>query len=330
MNNSLPSVSVIIPCYNASRFVTRAIASVFHQSVRVAQLICVDDGSEDNTLDVLNNLAAGAPIPLKILTIEHGGSAAARNLGLEYATGQFVQFLDADDELLPLKLELQLSAIADSASRVDLVAGAFLWVHRYRLASFRCPTFLDSWANLISGNLGVTSANLWRRSSVMNAAAWNPEQTSSQEYELMFRMMQNNTGLLLSHQPLTRKFDEPGSMTSGTGKPNERRKNNLLNYVYLRRSIARYLETNDMMDDRRRELFFNTVHARLKQLFPYDPEQAINIHKKTIPEDHCLPGHDGPGVPAMRDLLCAPGSYPSITGEGITPPDEYCLPHTHQ
>lgn len=316
MNNALPSVSVVIPCYNASRFVTRAIKSVIHQSVRVEELVCVDDGSEDNTLDVLNDLAAAAPIPVKVLAIEHAGSATARNLGLEYTSGQFIQFLDADDEILPLKLEQQLRAVADSKSHVDLVAGAFLWVHRYRLATFRCPLFFDAWANLISGNLGVTSANLWRRSSVEKAGAWNTEQASSQEYELMFRLMKNNADLLLSHEPLTRKFDEPGSMTGGTGKPNERRKNNLLNYVDLRRSIASYLEKNSMMDERRRELFFNTVHARLKQLFPYDPEQAIRIHEKTIPKDHCLPGRDGPGVPAMRDLLCASTPYPSVTGEG--------------
>jgi glycosyltransferase involved in cell wall biosynthesis len=99
-------VSVIIPCYNYGRFLGEAIASVRRQTVEDLEIIVVDDGSTDETPEVL----AGIRDPrLRSLRTVNGGISAARNAGLDRASGEYLAFLDADDRWLPTKLERQLA-----------------------------------------------------------------------------------------------------------------------------------------------------------------------------------------------------------------------------
>lgn len=101
------SISVIIPVYNAGRFIGQAIRSVWAQTRAVREVIVVDDGSTDHTKAELEALVPDAPCPLRIVTQANQGPAAARNLGVSLATGSLLAFLDADDLWLPTKLEEQ-------------------------------------------------------------------------------------------------------------------------------------------------------------------------------------------------------------------------------
>jgi glycosyltransferase involved in cell wall biosynthesis len=96
-------VSVVIPTYNHARFVGQAIESVLSQTLPAHEVIVVDDGSSDNTQEVLNPYAS----PVRVVRQQNQGVAAARNNGARFATGDFLAFLDADDVWLPRKLELQ-------------------------------------------------------------------------------------------------------------------------------------------------------------------------------------------------------------------------------
>ena len=99
------SISVIIPAYNAARFLAEAVASVRAQTVRAAEIIIVDDGSTDGTPAVIAALGAG----LRSVCQPQRGAAAARNRGAELAGGEWLAFLDADDLWLPGKLAVQLA-----------------------------------------------------------------------------------------------------------------------------------------------------------------------------------------------------------------------------
>ncbi|MBW2623476.1 MAG: glycosyltransferase [Deltaproteobacteria bacterium] len=98
-----PMVSVIIPSYNRAGILSRAIDSVLAQTFRNFELIVVDDGSSDETPEVLE----GYRDRLKALTIRHGGVSAARNRGIKEAGGEFIALLDSDDSWLPEKLAVQ-------------------------------------------------------------------------------------------------------------------------------------------------------------------------------------------------------------------------------
>ncbi len=98
-------VSVIVPAYRAAEYIDRAIQSVFRQTVHPKELIIVDDGSDDQTSEILETyLETDSPIDFKMLRQSNQGAGAARNLALQSATGKYAAFLDSDDEWLPEKL----------------------------------------------------------------------------------------------------------------------------------------------------------------------------------------------------------------------------------
>lgn len=101
-------VSVITPCFNAAPYIQRTIASVQAQTISDWEMIIVDDGSTDNSVSIIRIIAA-QDARIRLIEKENGGSASARNLGLQYAHGEYIQFLDADDTLAPDKFEKQIN-----------------------------------------------------------------------------------------------------------------------------------------------------------------------------------------------------------------------------
>lgn len=90
-------ISVVMPCFNAERFIEEAVASVMNQSYENVELIVVDDGSTDDSKDILKNLVDNYSDRMIVLSQKNKGPYPARNFGLRHANGEFVAFLDADD-----------------------------------------------------------------------------------------------------------------------------------------------------------------------------------------------------------------------------------------
>lgn len=101
-------VSIITPCYNAANFVQATILSIQQQTLTDWELLMVDDGSTDNTAEVIR-LMADKDNRIKLLQKPNGGTASARKMGLEQAQGEYIQFLDADDRIDATKLERQIA-----------------------------------------------------------------------------------------------------------------------------------------------------------------------------------------------------------------------------
>jgi Glycosyltransferases involved in cell wall biogenesis len=101
----MPIISVIIPVYNVEKYLDQCIKSVLDQTLKDIELICVDDGSTDGSLAILNSFAA-QDRRMRVLTQKNLGAGAARNKGLETAHGKYLSFLDADDFFEPTMLEL--------------------------------------------------------------------------------------------------------------------------------------------------------------------------------------------------------------------------------
>ena len=91
-----PTVSIIIPIYNKEKYLNNCISSIKNQSLKDIEVICVDDGSTDNSLSTLKSYTSDDS-RFKIIKQENRGPGLARNVGLENATGEYVLFLDADD-----------------------------------------------------------------------------------------------------------------------------------------------------------------------------------------------------------------------------------------
>lgn len=190
-------ISVIIPCFNAAAFVGRAVRSVVAQDYTDIEIICVDDGSTDGTRDVLQQLSVEFDGRLHVLHLANGGPGKARNAGAKAATGTYLQFLDADDELRPSKLSADVQLIR--SPQPAMIAGAYTRSHHGRESKMEVKTG-DVWFALFNGQLGCTCSNLFQREAFLNAGGWSELLQSSLETDLMHRLLKNNADVIYNPQ----------------------------------------------------------------------------------------------------------------------------------
>ena len=111
--NIQPFVSVVIACYNAENFIAETIESILNQSYQNFEIIIVDDGSTDNSAEVIESLLKNDD-RIKLYSIEHSGRASVpRNFGVKKSSGDLIAFLDADDLWTKHKLKYQLNTFKE-------------------------------------------------------------------------------------------------------------------------------------------------------------------------------------------------------------------------
>jgi glycosyltransferase involved in cell wall biosynthesis len=200
------------------------------------EVVVVDDGSTDGTVERVKALAAAHPGRVKLITRPHQGASAARNTGLRASAGEWVQFLDADDELLPDKVSGQLALAVDA----DVVVGDYEQIMPDGLLLPVLALRGRPWMALIRTRMGTTSANLWRRTALETVGGWNEEQASSQDYELLFRLLANGARVAWDDRIRTHVLKRAeGSISRTDVRANWER------YIALRRAIKEHLERTD-------------------------------------------------------------------------------------
>ena len=95
----MPKISVIIPVYNTEKYVEKCLESLAKQEMKDFEVIIVNDGSTDNSENVIKNYMQSSKLNIKYLEKENGGLSSARNYGVEKASGKYISFLDSDDYL---------------------------------------------------------------------------------------------------------------------------------------------------------------------------------------------------------------------------------------
>jgi glycosyltransferase involved in cell wall biosynthesis len=185
-----PLVTAILPVFNRSGSIVRAIESVLGQSYAPVELIVVDDGSTDGTADLLERYRDRATI----LRQENRGAYAARNLALGHARGDLVAFIDSDDAWLPDKLERQVPLMRGD---VGLVYGDVAVVAEPRDDAPRSGRTSFSWVaprrgrvldGLAFGNFVPTCAALVRRTALEEIGGFPNESRLSADYLTWFRI----------------------------------------------------------------------------------------------------------------------------------------------
>ena len=121
----MPTVSVILPTYNRARFLPEAFASIRAQTLTDWELIVVDDGSTDNTPELVAELSKSMPRPVRHIRHENRGAYGARNTGLDQAAGRYLAFFDSDDLWRPHHLQ-DCAAALDANADVSWVYGALV------------------------------------------------------------------------------------------------------------------------------------------------------------------------------------------------------------
>lgn len=126
METSLPLVSVVIPAYNVERYIEACIQSVTEQTYRNKEIVIVDDGSTDGTLEIIRRYSSIYPY-ITVLEQANKGPALARKEGLDFTKGKYIQYLDGDDTLLPDALENLVKRAEDSEADIVVSAFYFCW-----------------------------------------------------------------------------------------------------------------------------------------------------------------------------------------------------------
>src|SRR4029079_17979064 len=176
-------VSIIIPYIDEHDYLLEALASAAGQSDVETEIIIVCNAP------FISNDYNPIPAEYQNVVFLHepmAGSAQARNKGLHHASGDWVQFLDVDDLLLPGKIHHQM---VDPNADAVVSPHTYLYLDGKRENSKWLPE--DVWCGLLNSGLGSTSSMLCKRQAVMEVGGWNVEYHSHQEYELLFRMAES-------------------------------------------------------------------------------------------------------------------------------------------
>ena len=208
-------ISVIIPAYNYAHLLPRALDSVLGQWAADVELLVVNDGSTDNTAEVLQDYAARYP-QLQVISQANAGAAAARNHGIRQARGGYALLLDADDELLPDALTA-LRETVRSNPEAGLVLGGQLSVTPDGRERLRLPTPASgSPAQLIQRYLLEKKISishcctLFRRSLLLQRPY--PEQLRTGEDIPVFAYLLVSAPVALTNQPLARIYKHADSL----------------------------------------------------------------------------------------------------------------------
>ncbi len=139
-----PLVSVIIPIYNILEYLPRCVESVCKQGYRNLEIILVDDGSNDGTEKLCDQLAQ-KDSRIKVIHKENGGSSSARNCGLKEATGEYVGFVDSDDYIEPTMYELLVKAILEKECKIAQVGRDEIDASGNKLPNICEPPTQEQW-----------------------------------------------------------------------------------------------------------------------------------------------------------------------------------------
>jgi glycosyltransferase involved in cell wall biosynthesis len=183
-------VSVVIPCYNRALVVAETIQCVLRQTLPPREVIVVDDGSTDNTVEVLETFGSR----VRILRQKNNGPSAARNAGLALATGEFVWFMDSDDLASVNKLEIQVRALEQNGADIAFAPwikcrlnGSRAYAETHVLQQKGLPQEMAS--TLISRWTIVLQTALFRHSLLNKVGAFDPSYSVAEDQLLFLKCL---------------------------------------------------------------------------------------------------------------------------------------------
>lgn len=245
-------VSIIIPTYNCSKFVPDALESVLHSSLSDFEIILIDDGSSDATKEVISPYINDRKI--KYIYQENKGLSGARNTGIKEAKGEYLVFLDADDLILPKKLEVQKEYL-DKNNNVDIVYSNSQWFIEddfYNTRPVNFPVYQgDVLSNLIYGNFIHVNSAMARRDKVIQVGLFDENLKELEDWDLWLRMSLAGSKLGFTPGILSKVRIRKGSMTSDQQRMN-------LTMVKVLEKLINQLKTNY---SHRKELLLYAHHS---------------------------------------------------------------------
>ena len=209
MQTSRAPVTVVIPCFNQGRFLASAIRSVQAQSYEPLETIVVDDGSSDETAEVAT--AAGT----RLIRQSNLGVSAARNAGLSSAAGEFIVFLDADDELLPGAIDSGVAFLDARPQTSSVVRQCYSMDIDGRPLHSEQPIVhgIDLYREWLSHNFAWTpGAAVFRRRAILDIGGFPTDVDAAADYAVYLRLARHGT-VAFDPRPVLRYRQHEGAMS---------------------------------------------------------------------------------------------------------------------
>ena len=181
-------ISVIIPFYNSEKYIAETINSVLEQTYPNFEIICVNNNSNDNSLEIVKNIKEKNRNKVFLIEEHSKGANFARNTGLNFSKGEVVQFLDADDILEPTKFEAQLKGFDTPgvnvvvSDRVSMNESLTEIIYKHDFSTIEKKPL-----NTVISQIIITGNPLYRKSFIMQIGAWDVKLPNAQDWELNIR-----------------------------------------------------------------------------------------------------------------------------------------------
>lgn len=273
--NREPKVSVIIPTYNRTSFLKDAINSVLNQTYRDFELIVVDDGSTDDTQDLVSYYGQ----KIRYIYQNNQGRSTARNHGIEVAQGEYLAFLDSDDVWLPDKLSRQIPILDAASANTVLVHGYKQlvdeklqpirgWEKKLRYSYRLAEKGQETYENYLQKAYIFTSTVLIRRDAVLSIGAYDVNLQALEDLDfylrllikgytfifisepplIQYRIHRNNTGSTVSNQSYLQVYEKHLKLVADWKESRRVQKTQTLLYQALASTHYRMREYKNVLD----------------------------------------------------------------------------------
>ena len=291
-------IAVIIPCYNVEEYIVDCLDSVRCQGPVVSEVFVVDNGSTDHTVARVQAWKEQYPdFPMQLLHEPRKGAPFARNAPLKLVSSEWIQFLDADDVLLPGKITQQTAVVGGST---DVIVDTYLMLSADTEQVHKVPVDETIEVGLMRSALGITSSNLWRTSMIRAVGGWSEAKSSSQEYDLMLRI--HLAGGKFDFMDSTR------TLIRGRVHGQISTSNPELRWQSFIETRLRLLDSMELgnYDKEYRAMLLDALFFGLRMLFKYDPSRAVELYAERLQSVGFKPylsSHTSKSYIAMHRLL---------------------------
>lgn len=222
-------ISIIIPVYNAAAHIGRCLKSVVAQTYEgPLECIMVDDVTRDNSMEIVKELLASYAGKIEFRIVSHDvnkGTAAARNTGIRISSGEYIYFLDSDDEIVPECIEI-LADLASSYPGVDIIQGNLVVTDElfraYDLSNYNFPRFASDRGWIVRHMLTDIPVTIWnkliRRQLIIDQSLWFKEGLIQEDLYWRYLSYRKIASIAFSFLPTYIYYNTPNSITNARYK----------------------------------------------------------------------------------------------------------------